>query len=75
MDELLEALKLCDDEDKEFIQDELLSEIKRIKSNLHANKPRWWRIRWGFEDARSQEHYMECYKISCDKFKNRTLYV
>ena len=74
MNELLEALETCDEEDREFIQDELLAEIQKQYRNLDADKPQWWRVRWGFEQPRSQEHYMECYKIWCDKLKDGTLY-
>ena len=67
MNELLEALEICDEEDKEFIQDELLAEIKKQKKNIDSDKPQWWRVRWGLEDARSNEHFNECRNIWIDK--------
>jgi len=74
VNELLEVLKDCDKEDKDFIQDELFSEIKRLKSNLYANYPQWYRVRWGHEQARSEEHFNECRNIWIDKLKDGTLY-
>ena len=75
MEELLEALEICEKEDRSFIEDELFSLIIHEKKHLHDDKPQWWRIRWGFENARSDEHYMECYTIWQDKLKQGTLYV
>ena len=74
MFELIEALEVCDEEDKEFIQDELLAEIQKQYRNLDADKPQWYRVRWGFEQPRSEEHFNECRNIWIDKLKDGTLY-
>jgi hypothetical protein len=74
IDDLLEALDICEDEDREFIQDELFAEIQKEHRNIHSDKPQWWRIRWGYEQPRSEEHFNECRNIWIDKLKDGSLY-
>lgn len=69
LDELLEAYQEADEEDKQFIEDEFKTSLDLEHKAIYSNIPSWKRVRWGFEPAKSDAHFNECYKIWTEQLK------
>ncbi len=63
LDELLEAYREADEDDRTFIEEEFKATADLEKKAITSKMPSWERVRWGFESAKNDEHFNECRKI------------